>query len=58
MYTRAETDKASFLLDESFVSRVIDKSFINDLSQDVDIGDDNGGYPSFVFDESTFRKAV
>lgn len=46
------------LLDESFVGRVIDESFIRDLPPNVDICGENGEYHSFVFDGPIFRNAV
>lgn len=46
------------LLDESFVGRVIDKSFLHDLPPNVDICGENGEYHSFVFDGPIFNKAV
>ena len=46
------------MLDESFVGRVIDESFLNDLPDYVDICGENGEYHSFVFDGPIFRKPV
>lgn len=46
------------VLDESFVGRVIDESFLNDLPAGVDICGENGEYHSFVFDGPIFRKPV
>lgn len=46
------------LLDESFVGRVIDEAFLNDLPDGVDICGENGEYHSFVFDGPIFRKPV
>lgn len=45
-------------LDESFVGRVIDESFLNDLPVGVDICGEKGEYHSFVFDGPIFRKPV
>ena len=38
------------MLDESFVGRVIDESFLNDLPDYVDICGENGEYHSFEFE--------
>ena len=46
------------VLDESFVGRVIDESFINDLPECADPCGENGEYHSFVFDGPIFRKPV
>lgn len=46
------------VLDESFVGRVIDESFLNDLPACVDICGENGEYHSFVFDGPIFKKPI
>ena len=46
------------VLDESFVGRVIDESFLNDLPSCVDICGENGEYHSFVFDGPIFSNPV
>lgn len=46
------------VLDESFVGRVIDESFLNDLPDGVDVCGENGEYHSFVFDGPIFRNPV
>lgn len=46
------------VLDESFVGRIIDESFIRDLPENADICGENGEYHSFVFDGPIFRKPV
>lgn len=46
------------VLDESFVGRVIDESFLRDLPDGVDICGENGEYHSFVFDGPIFSNPV
>ena len=46
------------VLDESFVGRVIDESFLNDLPDGVDVCGENGEYHSFVFDGPIFCNPV
>lgn len=46
------------VLDESFVGRVIDDSFLRDLPDGVDICGENGEYHSFVFDGPIFNNPV
>tara|TARA_B100000809_G_scaffold149298_1_gene146793 strand:- start:6426 stop:7193 length:768 start_codon:yes stop_codon:yes gene_type:complete len=46
------------LLDESFVGRIIDKNFIDDLPQGVDVCGENGEFHTFVFDGPIFNKPV
>jgi len=46
------------VLDQSFVGRVIDHSFIADLPEGVDPCGENGEFHSFVFDGPLFREAV
>lgn len=46
------------LLDESFVGRVIDKQFIADLPEGVDVCGENGEFHTFVFDGPIFTKPV
>lgn len=45
-------------LDESFVGRVIDENFINDLPPEVDVCGENGEFHTFVFDGPNFKKPV
>ena len=45
-------------LDKSFVGRVIDETFLNELPPDVDICGENGEYHSFVFDGPIFQQRV
>jgi uncharacterized protein (TIGR00290 family) len=45
-------------LDESFVGRMIDKSFIDDLPEGVDPCGENGEFHSFVFDGPIFKKPI
>lgn len=46
------------VLDESFVGRVIDQEFLNDLPDGVDPCGENGEFHSFVFDGPIFREPV
>jgi uncharacterized protein (TIGR00290 family) len=45
-------------LDRSYVGRIIDHSFVNDLPADVDPCGENGEFHSFVFDGPIFRRPV
>jgi uncharacterized protein (TIGR00290 family) len=45
-------------LDQSFVGRVIDKEFINDLPEDVDPCGENGEFHTFCFDGPIFRNPI
>jgi len=45
-------------LDQSFVGRVIDDSFLNDLPGTVDPCGENGEFHSFVYDGPLFKKPV
>lgn len=45
-------------LDESFVGRVIDNSFICDLPKNVDVCGENGEFHTFVFDGPIFSKPI
>jgi uncharacterized protein (TIGR00290 family) len=45
-------------LDESFCGRLIDKNFIEDLPETVDVCGENGEFHSFVFDAPFFREKV
>ena len=45
-------------LDKSFVGRVIDEQFINDLPENVDICGENGEFHTFVFDGPIFKTPV
>ncbi len=46
------------LLDASFVGRVIDEAFIEDLPENVDPCGENGEFHTFVFDGPIFKKPV
>lgn len=46
------------LLDESFVGRVIDKKFIEDLPSNVDVCGENGEFHTFVFDGPIFKNPI
>ena len=46
------------VLDKTFVGRMIDYDFINDLPDGVDICGENGEYHSFVFDGPIFKEPV
>ena len=46
------------VLDKSFVGRIIDETFLNDLPSNVDICGENGEYHSFVFDGPIFKHPV
>ncbi|MDG1333691.1 MAG: diphthine--ammonia ligase [Crocinitomicaceae bacterium] len=48
----------SELLDESFVGREIDESFINDLPENVDPCGENGEFHTFCYDGPIFSKAI
>jgi uncharacterized protein (TIGR00290 family) len=45
-------------LDRSFVGRIIDDEFLNDLPDGVDPCGENGEYHSFVFDAPFFSKPI
>lgn len=45
-------------LDKSFVGRVIDESFINDLPENVDPCGENGEFHTFVFDGPIFNNSI
>ena len=45
-------------LDKSFVGRVIDQDFINDLSENVDVCGENGEFHTFTFDGPIFAKPI
>ena len=45
-------------LDKSFVGRVIDQNFINDLPKNVDVCGENGEFHTFTFDGPIFRKPI
>ncbi len=45
-------------LDKSFVGRIIDHDFINDLPKDVDICGENGEFHTFCFDGPYFKQPV
>ena len=42
-------------LDQSFVGRVIDQDFINDLPEGVDVCGENGEFHTFTFDGPIFK---
>lgn len=48
----------SAVLDKSFVGRIIDREFLNDLPFGVDPCGENGEYHTFVFDGPIFKKKV
>ena len=41
---------------KEFFGRIIDREFINDLPDNVDVCGENGEFHSFVFDEPIFSK--
>ena len=45
-------------LDKSFVGRVIDQDFINDLPENVDVCGENGEFHTFTFDGPIFSKPI
>lgn len=45
-------------LDKSFVGRIIDEQFINDLPEDVDVCGENGEFHTFTFDGPIFVKPI
>ncbi|NGY37045.1 diphthine--ammonia ligase [Flavobacterium sp. XN-5] len=45
-------------LDKSFVGRVIDQYFINDLPENVDVCGENGEFHTFTFDGPIFEKPI
>lgn len=45
-------------LDKSFVGRVIDTDFINDLPENVDLCGENGEFHTFTFDGPIFSKPI
>lgn len=45
-------------LDQSFVGRVIDQDFINDLPSNVDVCGENGEFHTFTFDGPIFSKPI
>ena len=46
------------LLDKSFLGRVIDQDFINDLPENVDVCGENGEFHIFTFDEPIFSQLI
>ena len=46
------------LLDKSFAGRELDKSFIKDLPDNVDVCGENGEFHSFVYDGPIFKKPI
>lgn len=46
------------VLDKSFVGRIVDKDFINDLPTNVDVCGENGEFHTFVFDGPIFSKPI
>ncbi|AWK05924.1 diphthine--ammonia ligase [Flavobacterium crocinum] len=45
-------------LDKSFVGRIIDQDFINDLPDNVDVCGENGEFHTFTFDGPIFSKRI
>ncbi|MFH6991273.1 diphthine--ammonia ligase [Flavobacterium sp. FlaQc-48] len=45
-------------LDKSFVGRIIDQDFINDLPENVDVCGENGEFHTFTFDGPVFSKPI
>lgn len=45
-------------LDKSFVGRIIDQNFINDLPDNVDVCGENGEFHTFTFDGPIFSEAI
>jgi len=45
-------------LDKSFVGRIIDQQFIDDLPKDVDVCGENGEFHTFTFDGPIFSKPI
>ncbi len=45
-------------LDKSFVGRIIDQDFINDLPENVDVCGENGEFHTFTFDGPIFSEPV
>lgn len=45
-------------LDKSFVGRVIDQQFIDDLPENVDVCGENGEFHTFSFDGPIFKKPI
>ncbi|WP_276380071.1 diphthine--ammonia ligase [Flavobacterium sp. H4147] len=45
-------------LDKSFVGRLIDQDFINDLPENVDVCGENGEFHTFTFDGPIFSKPI
>jgi len=45
-------------LDKSFVGRIIDQNFINDLPENVDLCGENGEFHTFTFDGPIFSKPI
>lgn len=45
-------------LDKSFVGRIIDQDFINDLPKNVDVCGENGEFHTFTFDGPIFSKPI
>lgn len=45
-------------LDKSFVGRIIDQDFINDLPENIDVCGENGEFHTFTFDGPIFAKPI
>ncbi|MFK7049961.1 MULTISPECIES: diphthine--ammonia ligase [Flavobacterium] len=45
-------------LDKSFVGRIIDSQFLNDLPENVDVCGENGEFHTFTFDGPIFSKPI
>lgn len=46
------------VLDQSFVGKMVDREFLNDLPSGIDLCGENGEYHTFVFDGPMFQKPV
>lgn len=46
------------LLDKSFLGRILDESFLNDLPEGVDPAGENGEFHTFVFDGPIFKEPL
>jgi len=46
------------VLDKSFVGRVIDQNFVNDLAENVYVCGENGEFHTFTFDALIFLKPI
>jgi len=46
------------LLDASFVGRIVDKQFLEDLPENIDVCGENGEFHTFVFDGPIFKNPI